>query len=263
MARQLGIAAVDPCEMVVTLKAPQGKNHTFEISLLLLPRCAVWRAFEIDGGYEFEISSKPEDNQAIAYQRLIQKVVKGLAKKTLVPYAEHQQFSNAIDLSDGQYGLNSVGTSRIELDQETDDLASLVMDGQVVSIEAFGRALTTYEGATLDFQIRDRTDAVLEEGMILQPVSIDPELIYQHFERTLRWFLEGDFLSYKRVSNCEEALFDRLNELELLVRYGDHEAASRLGRQMKERLISIEHDDDFFPEYLIELINAAIGSDGA
>ncbi|WP_373482288.1 hypothetical protein [Acetobacterium sp.] len=38
-----------------------------------------------------------------------------------MPYAEHQQFSNAIDLSDGQYGLNSVGTSRIELDQETDD----------------------------------------------------------------------------------------------------------------------------------------------
>lgn len=160
MAKQLGIAAVDPCEMVVTLKDPLGKDYTFEITLLLLPRCAVWRAFEIDGGYEFEISSKPEDNQAIAYQRLIQKIVKGLTKKTLVRYAEHQQFNNAIHMTDGQYGLNSVGTSRIELDQESEELACLVIDGQVVSIEAFGQALTTYEGATLDFQIRDRTDAV-------------------------------------------------------------------------------------------------------
>lgn len=258
MTKHLGIAAVDPCEMVVSLKDPQGNDHTFEISLLLLPGIAIWRGWEIDGGYEFETQSRPEDNQAFAYLQLIQKIAKGLAQKTLVRYSENQPISNAIHLSDGQYGLNSVGTGRITLDEESRDLASLVIDGQVVSIEAFGQALTCYEGATLVFQIQDQSEPVLEQGMVLQPLSIDPEQIYQHFERTLSWFLDKGFLSYKRVSACGDALTDSVSELKRLLCYGDQETARKLGQRMKERLISIENDDDYFPNHLIEMINATL-----
>ncbi len=80
----------------------------------------------------------------------------------------------------------------------------------------------------------------------------------QHFEKTLGWFLKNDFLSYKRESSCEEALYERIDELEALFNYGDRDNAVEVAEKMKERLSSIETDSDSFPEYLLTLIDQAV-----
>ncbi|MBK5247282.1 MAG: hypothetical protein JJE49_08470 [Peptostreptococcaceae bacterium] len=46
-----------------------------------------------------------------------------------------------------------------------------------------GRELTTFEGFNMDFQIKDLSDEVLGKEMALRPVSINPEVITEHFER--------------------------------------------------------------------------------
>src|SRR5680860_556915 len=98
------------------------------------------------------------------------------------------------------------------------------------------------------------------EEMELRRVSINPDVIIEHFERTLSWFLEGDFLSYKHESACGEALFERIDKLELLFKYGNKEEAVEVGNRMKKRLRSVENDTDDFPNYLLKMIDQVIGT---
>ena len=74
------------------------------------------------------------------------------------------------------------------------------------------------------------------------------------------WFLEGDFLSYKHESACGQALFERIDELELLFKYGNKEEAIVVGERMKKRLKSIDNDTDDFPDYLLNIIDQVIGT---
>lgn len=182
-------------------------------------------------------------------------VEKGLGKRILERFSDDFLSGNAIQMSDGQYGINSVGSGRISSDQDLENMACLIIDGKEISIDDFGRALTVYEGFTIDFQIRDPSADLLEKDMVLQAVSINPDIIYRRFERTLSWFLEGNFLSHKETSSCMDALSENLNEFELLHRYGEKEVAEKLGQRIKKRLMTIENDDDNFPRDLIELIN--------
>ncbi|MHB8077350.1 hypothetical protein, partial [Desulfosporosinus fructosivorans] len=115
-------------------------------------------------------------------------------------------------------------------------------------------------GFNMDFQIKDLSEEVLGKDTVLRRVSINPDVIIEHFERSLSWFLKGDFLSYKHASACGEALFERIDELELLCKYGNKEEAVEVGKRMKKRLISIEHDTDDFPDYLLTMIDQVLGT---
>ena len=110
----------------------------------------------------------------------------------------------------------------------------------------------------MDFQIRAVSDEVIGKNMALKPVCIHSDIIMEHFEKTLGWFLECGFLSYKFESVCVEALLERVDELELLYQCGSRADAVKVGKRMKKRLISIDHDTDDFPAYLLELIDGVI-----
>ncbi len=71
---------------------------------------------------------------------------------------------------------------------------------------------------------------------------------------------EYPFLSYKHASACGEALFERIDELELLCKYGTKEEAVEVGTRMKKRLRSVEHDTDNFPDYLLRMIDQVLGT---
>ncbi|MFT5874440.1 MAG: hypothetical protein ACI8WT_003410 [Clostridium sp.] len=169
--------------------------------------------------YKFEVLANPEENQADAIEQLHQKILTGLGYKTLTHMSDRYFVDNAIRISNEQYSLNSVGTFRIQHAEE-ENIVSLVIDGKDIPLHDFGRALTAFEGFNMDFQIKDLSEAVLGKDMVLSPVIINPDVIIEHFERTLRWFLERDFLSYKRASACVEALVERVDELELLYKCG-------------------------------------------
>ncbi|KNZ40315.1 DUF7686 domain-containing protein [Acetobacterium bakii] len=243
---------------IVTVKDMDGQNHQFEIINMVSADISVWQAMEICGGYEFMIIAKPAVSQLAAYKMLIAKIERGLSYRTLSCMSESDWISNAICIDEVLYDLNSIGTCQILADEF--DNASLMIDGKAVGFVDFGRALTAFEGFNLDFQIRDISDDVLGKETVLRQVSIDPEVIFEHVEKTLGWFLEDDFLSYKLVGRCEDALFERIDELKLLHKYGSEGMAKIVGERIKERLLAIEHDDDHFPEYLVRQIDRMIES---
>ena len=63
------------------------------------------------------------------------------------------------------------------------------IDEKNISLQDFGRALTPFEGFNMDFQIRDLSEEVLGKDTVLRRVSISPDVIIEHFNRSLSWFL--------------------------------------------------------------------------
>ena len=259
MAELLGVSKMNDFLKIISVYDAYGIMHRFDISNMLMPGFSVWKAEEMVGDYQFEVLVKPEENQAAAIEHLHQKILTGLGYKTLSHMLDGYFVDNAIHIDKEQYSLNSVGTFRIQHDEE-ENTVCLIMDGKTISLKNFGQALTAFEGFIMDFQIRDRSEESLGKDMVLQPVSINPDVIIEHFERTLGWFLEGDFLSYKHESACGEALFERIDELELLFKYGNKEEAVVVGKRMKKRLISIDNDTDDFPDYLLNMLDQVIGT---
>lgn len=256
VAESLGLRKLDDFERIVSIHDAEKVMHRFEISNMIMPGFSKWSAEEVGGGYQYEVMAKPEDNQEAALKSLHQKVKDGLGYKTLYPLDDFRDFSNAICLGSKQYGLHHTGTFRIEHDE--DNIVDLIIDGKSVPLQAFGRALTSFDGLNMDFQMRTQSDAVLGESVALKRVSIHPADVLARFERTLGWFLNRGFLSYKVESACWEALVERIEDLELLYNYGIPEDAVEVARRIKERLLSIDHDTEAFPDTLLNLIDQAI-----
>lgn len=256
IAELFGISKLDDFERMVTVTDADGKKHRFEISNMLMNWYSQWNAEEVGGGYRFDVMAMPEGDQERAVQALHQKIADGLGYMTLEPYDDRWSIGNAIRIGKKQYGLHSVGTFRIE----HDDVAgvNLIIDGKTVPLKDFGRALTSFEGFNMDYQIRSQSDAVLGKAMALKAVSIDPEVILDNFERTLGWFLNRGFLSYTLGTACEDALVERIEELELLYHCGNREKAVEVATRMKDRLLSIDNDTEDFPERSLDLIDEVI-----
>ena len=247
------------CKKCKSVDDVDGIRHEFEISNMIMQGLSIWKAEEMGGEYEFEVLAKLEENQAVAIEQLHQKIFTGLGYKTLRHMSDRYFVNNAICISKEQYSLNSIGTCRIEHAEE-ENTVCLAIDGKNIPLHDFGRALSEFEGFNMDFQIRDLSEGVLGKDMVLAQVMINPDVIMEHFERTLGWFLERDFLSYKRASACVEALGERVDELELLYKFGSQGVAVELGEIMKKRLISIDNDTDDFPGYLLDMIDQVIES---
>lgn len=241
----------------VSIEDADGVSHRFEISNMIMPGLSKWRAEEMKGGYQFEVMARPEEDQEMAVRSLHLKIAEGMGYKTLRPLPDTYPISNAICVAKKQYSLQSVGTFRIEQDGE--DTVNLIIDGKAIPLEEFGRALIGFGGFNMDYQVRDQSDEVLGEAMALKPVKIDPEDILWHFQRTLGWFLERGFLSYKLERGCVEALVERISELEFLYNYGERDEAVEVGKKMKERLLTIDHASEDFPEMLLQLIDEVTG----
>jgi hypothetical protein len=260
MAEMLDVEKLEDYSKEISVSDVDKILHRFKISNMIMPGFSIWKAEEFGSGYEFEVLARPEDNQYTAIKHLHKKILTGLGYKTLRRVSDEHYISNAIQTGGGQYTLKSIGTCQIRYSDE-DDTVCLVIDGKLVSIQEFGLALTGFEGFNLEFQIKDKTDEVLGKDMALKHVSIDHDVVMERFEKTLGWFLERGFLSYKRASSCEEAIFERIEELEMLYRYGDRDNAINVAEKMKERLNSIDTDSDSFPEYLLTLIDQAVDMD--
>ena len=241
----------------LSVKAADGHRHRFIVTTMILPGMVIWRAVEKNGGYEFVYHARPADDQATAFERLLEKIETGLSYQSLESEADGPLFDNAIEIDEEQFGLKAVGTFRIAYDLAA-DTTSLIIDGKEVALDDWGRALTAYEGFNMDYQIRDMAEDVLGPETVLKPVSINPDQIEARFKRTLSWFLEDGFLSTDRASACEDALYDCIDDLKLLCQYGDRETAQKLGKRISKRLLAVANDDDSFPEYLLALIDAAL-----
>lgn len=230
-----------------------GEPHLFEISMTPSTSNIHWQAKEIDGGYCFSLLSKWPETWSQAYDQLIEKVKTGLSHKTIMNLSYYQPPVDTIAQDDFFLDVQPIGTVEILADDFNNP--SLKIDGEIVDFADFGRGLTYYAEHNLHFQIRDPADDVLGGDTVLALVSIDQDVIYKRFEKTLSWFLEDNLLSEQRLAHCEEALFERLEDLRLLNHYGDLATASILGDRLKERLLTIKHTDAVFPAALLKRVD--------
>ena len=130
-----------------------GQAHEFHFRARLLGTMVALEAFELkDGtpaGYQFQMLGEPEGQLLSLLGRLIERMRRRLAKR---------------DLEQTDLGLQIAGQSvsgRIESDDDTDGLLPVVViDGQEVSWEQFGRMLMSYEGWQFRMEIRDRSEEV-------------------------------------------------------------------------------------------------------
>jgi hypothetical protein len=130
-----------------------GERHEFHFRTRLLGSMAALDAFELTGGapggYQFQILGKPDDEPLSLLGRLIERMRRSLSVKHLVRSAYGTQ------IADGTV------CGRIEWDESEDGRAPLlVIDGQEVSWDEWGRMLMTFEGWQFRLAICDRSEEV-------------------------------------------------------------------------------------------------------
>jgi hypothetical protein len=130
-----------------------GQAHTFHFRVRLLGEKVALDAFEImddlPAGYPFQMLGDVEDDLLALLGRLIERIRRRLSVR---------------DLEQTDLGLQIAGQSvrgHIGWDDDTDGLLPLlVIDGQEVSWEQFGRMLMSFEGWQFRLEIRDRSKDV-------------------------------------------------------------------------------------------------------
>jgi hypothetical protein len=130
-----------------------GERHEFHFRMRLLGSMAVLDAFELTagapGGYQFQILGKSDDEPLSLLGRLIERMRRSLSVKHLVR-SEH-----------GTQIADRTVCGRIEWDESEDGrVPLLVIDGQEVSWDEFGRMLMSFEGWQFRVAIRDRSEEV-------------------------------------------------------------------------------------------------------
>lgn len=231
----------------ISIYDTNGAIHHFLIWNILLPPYSCWHANEAEGAYSFEVMTGINDDQLPAVLHLHQKILKGIGNKSL-------QESNQVTgtwIGNKQYSLKQVGTLQVAWMSARNEPV-FAIDGYPISMDQWANMVSEYEGYVMDYQFRDKSDEVLEKNMILRQFNIQPEVIEARFEKTLRWFVENGHLSADRADACIEALEERIDELELLYKYGEEQEALTLGSRIIARLEKITCTEEDFPGYLVE-----------
>ena len=130
-----------------------GEKHEFHFRMRLHGSVMALDAFELKtgapGGYQFQILGKPDDEPLLLLGSLIERIRRNLSVRHLVP-SEH-----------GTQIADRTVCGRIEWDESEDGrVPLLVIDGQEVSWDEFGRMLMSFEGWQLRVAIRDRSEEV-------------------------------------------------------------------------------------------------------
>lgn len=136
----------------ITLVDVEGKSHLFRFQIRLLSLGLFIDAIEFKNGvpmgYRFSIRGECNTNQTDLILDLYEKIKKGLAHKYL---EDSKHTVKSIK--------NSVVCGRIMWDEEFDDsIPKLVIDGEEITWDDFGRMLMTYEGFQFKLQTLDLTE---------------------------------------------------------------------------------------------------------
>lgn len=130
-----------------------GEQHEFHFQIRLLGDVMALDAFElkagVPGGYQFEILGEPDGEPLALLGRLIERMRRSLSVRYLVTDEDSARIAD------------QTVCGRIEWDASGDgQMPLLVIDGQDVSWDKFGRMLMGFEGWQFRLTIRDRSDDV-------------------------------------------------------------------------------------------------------
>ena len=130
-----------------------GESHQFHFTIRLLGSMVTLDAFELQdgqiGGYQFQLIGSPEDDSFYLLGRMVGRIRKALSVKYIA------------DNSDG-HGLQIVDKTvqgHIECEYSQDIyMPIVVVDGQEISWDEFGRMVSTFEGWQFKLEMIDRSD---------------------------------------------------------------------------------------------------------
>ena len=146
-----------------------GEAHDFHFRTHLFGPGVALDAFELhDGspaGYQFQIIGDPEEDLLALLGRLIARMRRALSVKHVrqngasgLQIADHRLGGRLDGWLDGRPG--GLVRGRIEWDDARDDdrVPLLVIDGQEISWEQFGRMMMSFEGWQFRLEIRDKSE---------------------------------------------------------------------------------------------------------
>ena len=107
----------------------------------------------IEYGYEFAVHGELECNQTELYERLVDKVKRGVSKRFIKvgEFPNGQKYQSIID--DEVVG-------RIDHDEMSPSSPMVVIDGQPYTWEQFGEMVKSFEGFQIQMKFFDMTDDV-------------------------------------------------------------------------------------------------------
>lgn len=158
-----GIEKIPEKSRIIVVIDADNVAHSFKSEYMILGSTIQWIAEEqtVKGRrnkthYKFDIASDVNEDQSEAFQRLKEKVVKGVSEKSLKREKKEPYFTNALHRGQQQYTLKELGQFRISTDNDGNNV--FVIDGMAVAPAEFANMLTTFEGFTLYYDIRDSSE---------------------------------------------------------------------------------------------------------
>ena len=128
-----------------------GEQHEFHFQIRLLGDVMALEAFELKadapGGYQFEILGEPDGEPLPLLGSLIERMRRSLSVRYLVRDEDGAHIAEQTVC--GRIEWDASGAGRVPL---------LVIDGQDVSWDEFGRMLMSFEGWQFRVAIRDRSE---------------------------------------------------------------------------------------------------------
>ena len=130
-----------------------GVAHEFHFRTRLLGSMVALDAFELKGGdpggYQFQILGDPDDDLLALLGRLVER----MRRRLVITHLEESEL--------GLQFADQTVRARIECDETMDERTPLlVIDGQKISWEEFGRMLMSFEGWQFRMEIRDPSEEV-------------------------------------------------------------------------------------------------------
>ena len=131
------------------------------------------------------------------------------------------------------------------------------IDGEKYKASDAIELFRAYCGFTMQYQIRDKNDELIEDDMILMPLKINEGTLISELKNIV--FAVSDnhnstFISYENVSAFDVLFIKLLDKLKFYSRIIGKEVGDKLIQVLK----NIGSDDDMFTEYEIKMVRDAV-----
>jgi hypothetical protein len=131
-----------------------GELHQFHFVTRLLGHMVTLEAFELKegqrAGYEFQIIGDPEEDQFALLGRMVSRIRKTLSVKHITDKGD----GHGLQIAD----MTVRGRIECDLSEDIHMPCVVVVDGQEISWDEFGRMISSYEGWQFKLEILDRSD---------------------------------------------------------------------------------------------------------
>lgn len=240
-----------------------GTLRKFRVTHLMLGPIVEWNAEEMKlpdgsgGYYQFSGITSIHDRPGVAASRFFNKIIDGVRYKSIEKKEPDHSYSNLLYRNGMYYSLKSAGS--ISLYEGEDNRSHFVVDGEEFSPQELAEMTGPFAGGfKIQYRVCDGTEPELKPDTYLMPVVITKKKLISELSEEIGKQTENGFISYRDTANVSDAVFRICEKLKMMYNSENREEAVEAGEEMIRMLEAIQHDDDIFPEYEINVIRVII-----